>query len=987
MKELLNQIIELFSNNEAYYLSSNYNEQECRLEFIDKLLESFGWDVKNNKCLPPYKKEVFIEKYEPNMKRPDYSMTFHGYTKFFVEAKKPSVNINSDPAPAIQARKYGWNAKHPIVVLTNFYDLYIYDCSSKPGDTDDVNVSLIKKYHYSDYLNKYDEILSYLGREEVYSGNFDKKASDNIFATSHSSITVDDMFLKDINQWRIELANDLFNTGKTVYKNLTYLNDCIQHFLNKIIFLRICEDRNLSTYQTLIETTDDESELKNKLNLLFKKSDAQYNSGLFSDPTIVFDLNNSVISKIIKSLYYPESPYLFNIIEPNILGNIYELFLTEKLSESTEGNIVLAKKEDCLNRAVVTTPVEIVRSIVKKTIRAEERFSNLDSLYSYKLADIACGSGVFLEEAFAELSNAALRICEESGAEIDYTASGEKKLKYEIKRRILTNCIFGVDIDPQAVEVCKFSLLIKLLENESNLSLVGYSPILPPLDSNIKCGNSLVEDFDLPNNLDIATRLKINPFNWSELNNGNRFDCVIGNPPYVKTEDMHNLLTGDEFKVYTEKYKSSYKQFDKYYLFVEKGIQLLNDCGSFGMIIPNKFMKIDTAKELRHILRNNNYALSIIDFGDAQLFEDKTIYSSLLFVKKSGDGNINYCTCSGYADLVADKFGINMSKNISDVSDDVWSFSERYDNTQNDSFDDLTHLFEVINGIQTSMENPHVYWIGDNQITRETDSLLYFSFMDNEYCVEKAILKPYFKPINNEEKGAGSFDLIATNKKIIYPYDDEGHLFDIQTMQTNYPHCWDYLLHHYDILVPKQVSPNGRRDVPNATADTWYQYGRTQNLTAFNNSKKIIVKNMFSKPMFAIDDSNMILSSGGTAGYSAIKRKEDTVLSLEFIQAWLNADYTVEILKDIASQFEGGFYAIGTSKLKKIRIPNLNLDNPNDLCLYNSVNKNVSEINALMRKLKSLHRQNEIDLVKKENEKLIEEINKFVSDYYEKHRN
>ena len=175
--------------------------------------------------------------------------------------------------------------------------------------------------------------------------------------------------------------------------------------------------------------------------------------------------------------------------------------------------------------------------------------------------------------------------------------------------------------------------LVKLLEDESDVSLVNEKPILPNLDQNIQCGNSLIEMVDAKG-LTTSTLLNINPFNWTNINNSRKFDCVIGNPPYVKTEDIHKINTKAEFSIYCKKYKSAHKQFDKYFLFVEKALSILKNKGVLGMIVPNKFLKIDAAKKLREILVQSGANLNIIDFGSNQIFEEKTTYSSLLFVKK-----------------------------------------------------------------------------------------------------------------------------------------------------------------------------------------------------------------------------------------------------------------------------------------------------------------------------------------------------------------
>lgn len=364
----LKNLVDRFDHNLDFYKNkrNNYNEHSCRIEYIDPFLEILGWDVSNKKGLAPQYREVIAENYSTKTDRPDYSLTLRGVTKLFVEAKKPSVDISLDSDPALQTRKYGWNAGHKIAILTNFEYFIIYDTTIVPQKSDRCTVARYKIYHYSEYIDSINEIRSLVSRDSVYSGEFDTYFDEAFPDGNNKTQQVDEYFLAQINSWRLALSNELYSKGGR-YKSLEVLNDVVQDFINQIVFLRICEDKNLPVYHQLKDVIQEEKLLHEKLEELFRNADKRFNSGMFSGENIIFDLKSDVIKQMIEGLYYPQSPYLFNIIEPNMLGRIYEVFLTEQLMCS-DGKIFLAKKKDCVNRSVVTTPIEIVKYMVEKTL-------------------------------------------------------------------------------------------------------------------------------------------------------------------------------------------------------------------------------------------------------------------------------------------------------------------------------------------------------------------------------------------------------------------------------------------------------------------------------------------------------------------------------------------------------------------------------------------------------------------------------------------
>lgn len=999
--ERLKQLIKKYRESMSYYhdIKNAYNETECRDEYISPLLECFGWDVHNKKGKAPQYKEVVVEKFSNSSERPDYTLTLNGVSKMFVEAKKPSVDVTIEIEPAMQTRKYGWNANHALAILTNFENLLIYDTTNKPEEGDSASTSLYKKYYYEDYVDKFQEIADLISRDNVYSGKYDELVKSNLQSDARYSTEIDETFLKQINKWRLEIGTYLYK-NKAGYKNISVLNDTVQDFINQIIFLRICEDRKLPLYMNLYEAVKDKKALQKVLTTIFKEADKRYNSGLFKNDNPIFDLSCDIIFEMIESLYYPKTPYMFTIIEPSILGKIYESFLAESLVLQN-GKISLAQKKEYLYKSVVSTPVEIVRYMVKNTLEPLCEAKTPQEILSLRIADIACGSGVFLEEAYQYLVD----YCTEwykinDNGHLLEVEDGKEKLPLVDKKAILTNCIYGVDIDIHAVEVSKFSLLLKLIENETEPSVMSSKPILPELEDNIKCGNSLVSDNDIEEfNITSEDLVKIAPFDWKEINDGNKFDVIIGNPPYVKTEDIKKIHTNTEVKVF-KKYKSSHKQFDKYYLFIEKALELVNAKGLICYIVPNKFLHTESAEKLRLMIKDKIVKLD--DFGATQLFKDKTIYSSILTLCTTNVDKLAYRTVEKVAHLLNDeaeqysfipKQCLNCmpwveKEKINDASPWLVSDDDVYLNMMKNAsrrIVPLSDVVEIYNGIQTSAEK--VYKIEGKTIVSEDEDYVKFKAHDKEYMIEREILRLYFKPTRAEQ---GILDTYSDINQVkvnynIFPYDQNGSFITKDIMETRYPYAWEYLLEHKDTLLPKSLG--GNRDVQPTVSDKdeWYRYGRSQAITSLNNRDKIIVGVNRKKddPLYLMDKTHYLIASGGTAGYVGISLKEDSEYKLEYIHAWLSHPLTDWYLQSIGSDFEGGFIARGTYTLPMVPFIKLDFADKKQMELYDQVIANTVRISELNKELLSKKDKATQNVLEKEKNKLIKQNERMITRVYQ----
>jgi hypothetical protein len=295
----IRQLVRRFEEHLDSYRLGRYNETQLRREFLDPFFEALGWDVFNRGGIAEIYKDVIHEDslmIEGATKAPDYAFRIGGQRKFFVEAKKPAVKIETDISPAFQLRRYAWSAKLPLGVLTDFEEFAIYDCRGKPDKKDKASTGRVSYYSYRDYVEKWDEISAIFSREAVLTGSFDSYAES--MKSKKGTAEVDDAFLAEIERWRDVLARNfaLRNPSLTTRE----LNYAVQMTIDRIIFLRICEDRGIERYgklkdvstPTALSGTSPKSDWGSSdlgeagrgsgyagLCQLFKQADDRYNSG------------------------------------------------------------------------------------------------------------------------------------------------------------------------------------------------------------------------------------------------------------------------------------------------------------------------------------------------------------------------------------------------------------------------------------------------------------------------------------------------------------------------------------------------------------------------------------------------------------------------------------------------------------------------------------------------------------------------------------
>ena len=603
--EILKERIEDFEKNKALIMKKGYGETNIRSNYIDIMLEALGWDIRNKYEVDREFSQKDRSK-EANTKKVDYAFKLNGKLKFFIEAKEASVDLEHDKKAIYQAKRYAYssNGKAPIVILTDFEEFRVFNVLVAPiYDNPDKQLLKSHSFQYTDYIKKWNLLWETFSKEAVENGSLEKLRG----TITKNTKTMDKDFLEQITKWREDLAKNIAIRNKDL--SVDDINEAVQRILDRFIFIRNLEDREIEPENTLLNITKNKTGILKALRPLFNHLNTAYNGLLFRPHfSEKIKVDDKTLYDIIREMCYPISPFQFDIIEPEILGRIYEKFLGSKIRLTDSHRAKVEEKIEVRKAGgVYYTPEYIVDYIVKNTVGAKIDGLTPDEIKDIKIIDPACGSGSFLLGAYHYLLDYHRQWYIKNKKNKDYkadwykTRDGEIVVNLDKRGDILKNNIFGVDIDKEATEVAIMSLYLKMLDDgfdkgERDLFFVKGA-VLPDMIANIKWGNSLIDNsfFDEKLHYSDEEYKNVKPFSFKEqflnLNKNGLFDIILGNPPWVSLSGKfgNDILNKDQIDYLIKKYNANTYMPNLYEYFISKGLDLVDKNGIFSFIVPDRF--------------------------------------------------------------------------------------------------------------------------------------------------------------------------------------------------------------------------------------------------------------------------------------------------------------------------------------------------------------------------------------------------------------
>ena len=988
----VSRLIEKFDQHVESYRSGKYNEAQLRNEFLNPFFKVLGWDMDNAQGLAEAYKDVVHEdsiRIGAAVKAPDYCFRIGGTRKFFLEAKKPSVDIGQETSAAYQLRRYAWSAKLPLSILSDFEEFAVYDCRVKPKKTDSASTARVFLCRYKDYPEKWDWISSIFSKEAILKGSFDKYAEQN--KAKRGTSEVDDDFLATIESWRSELAKNIALRNSRLSQR--ELNFAVQRIIDRIIFLRICEDRGSELYGRLQGLTNGPN-IYQRLCEVFEDADGKYNSGLFyfqaekgrheppDEITLGLDVDDKLLRDLLRGLYYPESPYEFTVISSDILGQAYEQFLG-KVIRLTEGHHAVVEDKPEVKKAggVYYTPTYIVDYIVKQTVGKLVEGKAPKQVSKLRILDPACGSGSFLINAYQFLldwhHDWFLAHKPETWAKgrnpvLVQTLAGWKLTIAERKRILLDN-IYGVDIDPQAVEVTKLSLLLKVLEGESEQTIQPYLRLfqqraLPDLGNNIKCGNSLIGPEAVQKAqlslLPEVDQYRINAFDWDsgfpEIMRMGGFDVVIGNPPYIRIQTMKEWAP-IEVELYKKLYESACSgNYDVYVVFAEKALSLLNTSGRMGFILPHKFFNAQYGAALRKIISKGKHLIRIVHFGFQQIFCEATTYTCLLFLSKSQSDSFEYVTVDNLNIWRSSGHAPESTINAKGISGHEWNFSSIKNAKLFDKLSrvttklgDIAHIFV---GTQTSAD--HIFVLDDCRIEKTVVNGFSKS-LDKEIKVERDCTKLFLRG-----KDIRRYNPLKTCARIICPYEIAR---DGSRLLSEPPLALAYLEANKDALMARERGKHRN--------DGWYAFAYPKSMHLFQ-KPKIIVPDYNNKASFTNDDEGHFFKTG----YGIIMKEK--TLDPMYVLGLLNSRLLFKYLLSIGTMLRGGYVRFWTQFTQQLPIRFIDFHNPDERAIHDQIAGFAQQMLELHKRLDIIHSPFDKEVLQRQTDAIDKQIDHVVYQLY-----
>lgn len=947
------------------------SSEETIRTWINELLSIFDWDVMDTsqilqeKVLSKEEKER-LEKIDSTSTRPDYTFKIGNQKLTFLDAKAVSVNIETSNSSAFQIKSYGWSIIAPCAFLTNFEEFAIYDCTYVPDQKQQANLG--RTYlKIDEYIENFEILETHLLKSNILNGTLEKLYSDTLKnVKSVQKLSPDLVFAEQLSNFRLSLAKNIVENNNALINNNTELVAYLtQVIINRIIFIRICEARRIEREGLLLIFQENGfwSEFKNSsYNDFFE----HYDGPLFDRISNIeeLEIDNDIINELIGLLYYP-SPYRFEVIPTKLLSDIYEIFLSKKLVIEDGEVSEKLKLEYIKTNGAISTPQYLVQDLLKRTIVKESLTARgLKSISETKILDFACGSGIFLIETFDYLQdifiNYYIKNPSEDFSHFFFQNSDLTTLTIAGKKHLISNCIFGVDIDPEAVEVARMSLSLKIVdsselyENYQEIGIFG-NQILNNVGNNIKCGNTLVStdiSVKYPQIIsDHEQLLRTNAFDYNSIDGFSKifsdiggFDYIVGNPPYVEVKNynveypfMHQYIK-DEYDT------TKNGKIDLAVAFIERAISILNDSGKLGLIVQRRFFKTDYGKKIREYISSNNLLSQVIEFETSKIFPNRVTYIATLILDKAAPSNISFLKIDSELEKIPSvlreiqsfendntNFSIIPS---SGLNQNPWNFEDTdllaIKTLLLDSHGKLGDFANVRVGIQVLWDRAyHIKVISIN----DNGTLTGNTHLENDITIELGACRPLmvnekFYPFCKDE----------TTTYVIFPYhveNEKSEIIPFNKFNKTYPLAGAYLEKH-----KATISNN----VETFEGENWHLFTRANN---HQRTYPKVLLPMTANDTFATVTQNP-LNYCDNANMFFIDIPDKSESSLFGISGIVNSTLFSVLARSIALSQKNGYFKFNKQFIEPIPFPKKNFINNNVL---------VKEISVVAIHIKQVQEQ------------------------------
>jgi type I restriction-modification system DNA methylase subunit len=610
-KKKLTELVSRFEQVCSSGKEGTFSEADVSSKFILPLLDILGWNISDIDEVKEQRRTLSGPA--------DYALAINRKSRLIVELKKFTEDLDGyrkvrgrrETFPE-QATRYAWHLKVEWVVLTNFKEVRLYNSYYKKT-ADGLRLQI----RYTHFYRDFDKLWT-LSRQSVESGELDK------IERKAERKNIDEAVLEGLLEIRRLLSESINLKNPSI--TLEGIRENVQRIMDRLIVVRVAEDRGLIGFESLHKELDSwknrglPTPFMRSLKSIFRDFDDIYNTKLFESHSCEdLSIDNDVLETIIDILYQ----YNFDLISADVLGAIYENYLGHVLEETTSGGVQITESSKARKKkGIYYTPTHLVEHVVRATLgELLTKCKSPEEVSRIKVLDPACGSGSFLIKAFDIIKEwydkYNKRLTAKGGS-----LEAHFQTITDVNRKILTENLFGVDIDPQAAEIASVNLMLKALKRGEKLPQI--------MGQNIKVGNSLVngmeEGFE---ELSDEAKQGLRPFKWDQefphVFAEDGFDVVIGNPPYYKVRRANPIRISPTFDaIKTGPVNAAM-------MFIDCAINLTKSERYVGLVLPKMLTYTKGWKGSREEVFNTKIR-SVIDCQEA--FEGVLLEQILLTLEK-----------------------------------------------------------------------------------------------------------------------------------------------------------------------------------------------------------------------------------------------------------------------------------------------------------------------------------------------------------------